>query len=289
MPRFVTQRSLFEVRERPSRVYTWKAFLLANILVEIPYQIILGVIAWACIYWPVFGLHQTPLQRGLFVIYSVQFYIFTSTFAHLIISALPDAETGGHIATTLFSLMLTFNGVLQPPDRLPGFWIFMYRVSPLTYTVGGLAAAGLHDRAVLCSPIEMAIFDAPAGQTCGAYLQPFFARGSPGVLYNPSATTGCEYCPISNADQFLAASQISWGHKWRNFGIGWGYVFFNIAAAVVLYYVFRVRRPSKQLPKRVFMKLKYWAQELGEWTRTAFTTRTERPPRGKEDICERIY
>lgn len=125
MPRFVTQRSLFEVRERPSRVYTWKAFLLANIIVEIPYQVLLGIIVWACIYWPVYGLGQSPLQRGLYVIFTVQFYLFASTFAHMIIAGLPDAETAGHIATTMFSLMLTFNGVMQPPDRLPGFWLFM--------------------------------------------------------------------------------------------------------------------------------------------------------------------
>ena len=38
MPLFVTQRSLYEVRERPSKAYSWKAFLVANIAVEIPYQ-----------------------------------------------------------------------------------------------------------------------------------------------------------------------------------------------------------------------------------------------------------
>ena len=36
MPRFVIQRSLYEVRERPSKAYSWAAFLIANIVVEIP-------------------------------------------------------------------------------------------------------------------------------------------------------------------------------------------------------------------------------------------------------------
>ena len=36
MPRFVTQRSLYEVRERPSKAYSWGAFMFANIIVEIP-------------------------------------------------------------------------------------------------------------------------------------------------------------------------------------------------------------------------------------------------------------
>ena len=35
MPRFVIQRSLYEVRERPSKAYSWIAFVTANIAVEI--------------------------------------------------------------------------------------------------------------------------------------------------------------------------------------------------------------------------------------------------------------
>jgi hypothetical protein len=73
MPRFVLQRSLYEVsdgglviigckanqaeqvRERPSKVYSWIAFILANIIVEIPYQIMLGVLVYSCYYYAIFG------------------------------------------------------------------------------------------------------------------------------------------------------------------------------------------------------------------------------------------
>jgi ATP-binding cassette subfamily G (WHITE) protein 2 (PDR) len=34
MPSFVTQRALYEVRERPSKAYSWKAFMLGSILVQ---------------------------------------------------------------------------------------------------------------------------------------------------------------------------------------------------------------------------------------------------------------
>ena len=50
----------------------------------------------------------------------------------MLIAALPDAETAANFATLMFSMALTFNGVFQAPSALPGFWIFMYRVSPLT-------------------------------------------------------------------------------------------------------------------------------------------------------------
>jgi ATP-binding cassette, subfamily G (WHITE), member 2, PDR len=134
MPRFILQRDLYEVREKPSKAYSWQAFLIANIFVEIPYQILLGVMVFASYFYPIYTRGGIPAsqRQGLILLLIVQFFVFTSTFAHMLIAALPDAETAGNIATIMFSLTLTFNGVFQPPNALPGFWIFMYRVSPLT-------------------------------------------------------------------------------------------------------------------------------------------------------------
>ena len=207
MPKFVVQRSLYEVRERPSKAYSWAAFLISNIIVEIPYQVFAGVIAWACYYYPVYEANQASQRQGLMLLFIVQFYIFTSTFATFIISALPDAETGGTIATLMFIMTLTFNGVLQPPSALPGFWIFMYRVSPLTYLIAGITATGLHGRNIQCSTAELSVFNPPSGLTCGAYLNPY-ATAAGGQLYNPAATANCQYCQLTNADQYLASSNI---------------------------------------------------------------------------------
>lgn len=134
MPRFISQRDLYEVRERPSKAYSWKAFLIANIAVEIPYQILLGIMVFASYFYPIYTHGGIPSgqTQGLILLLLIQFFVFASTFAHMLISALPDAQTAGNIATLMFSLTLTFNGVFQPPNALPGFWIFMYRISPLT-------------------------------------------------------------------------------------------------------------------------------------------------------------
>lgn len=34
MPHFVTHRALYEARERPSKAYSWQAFMLSNIIGE---------------------------------------------------------------------------------------------------------------------------------------------------------------------------------------------------------------------------------------------------------------
>ena len=82
------------------------------------------------------------------------------------------------------------------------------RVSPMTYMVSGWTATGLHGRIVRCAQNELAIFDPPSGQTCQQYLADYLQSGAPGQLYNPSATSQCHYCPLTSADQFLAASNV---------------------------------------------------------------------------------
>merc|ERR1711939_607589 len=121
-----------------------------GIIVEIPYQILLGIMVFASYFYPIYTRGGIPdsQRQGLILLLLVQFFVFASTFAHMMIAALPDAETAGNIATLMFSMCLTFNGVFQPPFALPGFWIFMYRVSPLTYLVSAVASTGLSGRHV---------------------------------------------------------------------------------------------------------------------------------------------
>ncbi|KAF5011460.1 hypothetical protein FDECE_2425 [Fusarium decemcellulare] len=239
-PHFVTQRSLYEVRERPSKAYSWKAFMIANVIVEVPYQILTGILIFATFYYPIVGI-QSSARQGLVLLFMIQLMLYASSFAQMTIAALPDALTASGIVTLLVLLSLTFCGVMQSPSALPGFWIFMYRVSPFTYWVAGIVSTELAGRTVTCSPDETSIFDPPANQTCREYLADFLAS-APGQLQNPDDTERCSYCSLTNADQFMAGSNIYNSERWRNYGIVWAYIAFNIFIAVVSYYLFRVKK-----------------------------------------------
>ena len=220
----------------------WKAFLIANIVVEFPYQVLTAILTYASYYYAVVGV-QSSDRQGLVLLFVIQLFIYASAFAHMCIAALPDAQTASGIVTLISLLSTTFCSVLQSPSALPGFWIFMYRVSPFTYWVGGIAATQLHDRTISCAPSETSIFNSPAGQTCSEYLASYLTQ-LPGYLLYPNATIGCEYCSFRNADQFLAGSEIYWSERWRNFGVMWAFILFNISIAVITYYLFRVKRWS---------------------------------------------
>lgn len=105
--------------------------------------------------------------------------------------------------------------------------------------------------------------------TCGAYLEPYLAQ-APGQLYNPAATSQCQYCPLSNSDQFLSLSAIAWSQRWRDFGIVWSYIFFNIFMAMMLYYTFRTKKWGGARPGKRFSKAKVWFQLMGSYAMAIF-------------------
>lgn len=155
------------------------------------------------------------------------------------IASLPDAMTASGLVSLLTLMSILFNGVLQTPGNLPDFWMFMYRVSPFTYWVGGMVATMLAGRPVVCGEREVSILDPPSGQSCGEYLDSF-ANATGGTIQNPDDLQTCRYCALSNADQFLAGSNIYYGERWRNFCIVFAFIIFNVAVAVFTYWLFRV-------------------------------------------------
>ncbi|KAJ4408298.1 Multidrug resistance protein [Didymella pomorum] len=256
MPHFVTQRALYEVRERPSKTYSWKAFMLSNILVELPWNSLMAVIIFFCWYYPI-GLFRNAEPTGevhyrgfqLFL-FTWMFLLFTSTFTHMVIAGIESAETGGNLANLMFSLCLVFCGVLATPSSFPRFWIFMYRLSPFTYMVSGLLATGLARSSVHCAQNELIIFE-PLSGTCGEYMSAYIngtngAPGAGGYLVDEAATSGCEFCAIDSTDTFLAALSSNYDDVWRNFGILWVYVIFNIFAALALYWLIRMPKNKKE-------------------------------------------
>lgn len=134
----VTQRSLYEVRERPSKTYSWKVFIMSNVIAEIPWSsmfpqilsfllpkitltplcptVLMGVVIYFTWYYPI-GYYRNAiptdavhLRGALMFLYIEMFMLFTSTFAIMIVAGIDTAETAGNIANLLFLMCLIFCG-----------------------------------------------------------------------------------------------------------------------------------------------------------------------------------
>ncbi|GAM40113.1 xenobiotic-transporting ATPase [Talaromyces pinophilus] len=249
MPLFVTQRDLFEVREQPGKTYSWIPFLMSNIVAELAWGALCAVIVYVCWYYPV-GLWQnaeptdTVHERGfLAFLLLLMFMLFTSTFSHMIIAGISVADTAGNIGNLLFMFNLIFCGALASPSALPGFWIFMYRLTPFNYLLGGLLSTAVKDTSVTCAANEYLNFNPPPSQTCGEYMQRQINQFG-GYLQDSNATSNCSFCPLGNTNQFLESVSVDPTKGWRNFGLLWVYVGFNISVCFFLYWLIRV--PKKQ-------------------------------------------
>ncbi|EDN03106.1 hypothetical protein HCAG_00970 [Histoplasma mississippiense (nom. inval.)] len=147
MPFYIAMRSLYEVRERPSKTYSWKAFILSAVVVELPWNTLMAVPAFFAWYYPI-GFQRNAGddvagRSGTMFLLIWIFLVYGSTFGSMVVSGMDLAETAGNISQLLFSMALIFCGVLATPDAMPGFWIFMYRLSPFNYFVSSVLSTGI--------------------------------------------------------------------------------------------------------------------------------------------------
>lgn len=212
----------------------------------------MAIFCFICWYYPI-GLYRNAEwtdqvhSRGIIIFLLVwQFFLFTSTFSHMMIAGLPNPDIAAGIMNLIFVLMFVFCGILAGPRDLPGFWVFMYRVSPFTYIVEGFLGSALANAPVVCAPEEILRFTPANGTTCAAYLSDYMSVAGGNLIGTSSESTEeCSYCPMSNTNPFLQGINVNFDNRWRNFGILWVYIVFNVAAAVFLYWFARVPKTSK--------------------------------------------
>jgi ATP-binding cassette subfamily G (WHITE) protein 2 (PDR) len=253
LPYFVSTRDLYEIRERPSKTFSWKAFMAAQITAEVPWNILAGTLAFFVYYYPAgFYNNASPTDavdtRGAYAWFLViLFFVWIGTMAHLVISGIELADAAGNVANLLFILCLTFCGVLVGPSELPGFWMFMYRVSPMTYFVDGFMSNAVADNKIVCAANEFSVLSPPSGQTCGEYLNAYLTQAGTGYLLNSDATSDCQLCPMSTTNYFLSAVSLDYDRKWRNAGIFIAYIFINIGFTIFFYWLARVPKKASRV------------------------------------------
>lgn len=223
------------------------AFIFSNVLIELIWNTLAATIFFFCWYYPAGFVKNTTSDdihiRGFTVfLFLWQLILWISTFSQLAISAIETADLAGVPASLISVLCMAFCGVGVARADLPSIWRdFMYRVSPMTYLVSGALTTGLHGSTVTCSSKEMVRVPGHDDLNCGSFLSAFVERMG-GYVVDPWATGECRYCSMATTDQFLSQFDMSYNERWRNFGIGWAFILFNIAATCGLYWLARVPR-----------------------------------------------
>ena len=259
-PEFLRQRDLFETREGPSKLYNWLVFLLSQLIVEIPWNLLGGTLFWIPWYYMVQFGHESE-RTGLSWVFYMLFQLWYCTFALALAAISPNGLVASVLFSTAFSFIVTFCGVVQPPPQMPYFWrSWMFHLSPFKYFVEGMLSNTASDQVVVCSSDELNTVIPPQGMSCdahmGGYTNSLNQPLSPGHGYYTTGPAGeCQFCPVNSVADYMRSIKMNPSYRDRDIGIIFGYIGFNILLYFALYYVARVfkwkniktkKRDSKQ-------------------------------------------
>ncbi|KAG7660526.1 uncharacterized protein J8A68_005945 [[Candida] subhashii] len=259
LPHYIQQREIFEAREASSRTFSWLAFISGQITSEIPFQVLVGTASFFCWYYPV-GFYENAIstdsanQRGVLMwMFLVSFYVYATTLGHLCISFNEIDQNAFILAHLLLAICLMFCGVLAGPDKLPRFWIFMYRCNPFTYLMQGVLGTGLADNEVVCADYELVEIQPPSGMSCEAFMGPFVSAAG-GYVETEPVSGNCLYCSMSSTNEFLTRINAVFSERWRNWALVVCFIGVNIILAIVFYWLARVPKGSREKKKTITLK-----------------------------------
>jgi ATP-binding cassette subfamily G (WHITE) protein 2 (SNQ2) len=221
-PKYALAREI-SYREQAAKAYKEIPFALSMVIAEIPYSLICAVAFYLLIYF-IPGFQLTPSRAGYQFLMVLILEYFAVILGQFIAAITPSPKIAALFNPPMQITFALFCGVTIPAPQMPKFWrSWLYQLVPFTRLVGGMMVTELHDREVVCTPKELQHFTAPPGQTCGDYMQQFFANRGPGYLVN-NATDACAYCAYKVGDQFYEPLGYSFDHRWRDLGILSAYI-----------------------------------------------------------------
>ncbi|KAI5963216.1 uncharacterized protein KGF55_003008 [Candida pseudojiufengensis] len=237
----INGRDLYEVREKLSNTYHWSLMIIAQTLNEMPYLIIGAAFMFVSLYFPT-KVNYTASHSGMFYFTQGIFLQgFAVSFALMVLYIAPDLPSANVLVSFLYTFVVAFAGIVQPVSLMPGFWTFMYKLSPYTYFIQNLTSSFLEGREIRCNEKELSYFNPPSGQTCQFFASNYIKRVG-GYITNPNDSINCGYCRYNNANDYLLTIGAKFSLRWRNVGFFFAYIFFNIIICMVLYYTLRYSR-----------------------------------------------
>ena len=102
---FIDMRNVYELRERPSRMYSWTALVTAQIIAEVPWNILGSSLFFLCWYWTV----GFPTDRGgyTYLMLAITNPIYYTTIGQAVAAMSPNTEIAALLFTFLFSFVIT--------------------------------------------------------------------------------------------------------------------------------------------------------------------------------------
>ncbi|XP_010914761.1 ABC transporter G family member 41 [Elaeis guineensis] len=136
LPFVATERTVL-CREKFAGMYSPWAYSFAQVVIEIPY-ILLQVVLFMFIAYPAIGYYWTAYKFIWFFYTMFCTLLYFVYLGMLLVSLTPNIQVASILASVCYTLLNLFSGFLVPRPQIPKWWIWLYYVSPLSWTLNGL-------------------------------------------------------------------------------------------------------------------------------------------------------
>ncbi|RDB26527.1 ABC transporter G family member 11 [Hypsizygus marmoreus] len=222
-------------RKSSSRIYSPYVFAIGQLIGEIPYSIICGIVYWVLMVYPMgYGQGSAGTNgTGFQLLVIIFMLLFGVSLGQLVAAISPSVQVAVLFNPFIGLVLSTFCGVTIPYPALIKFWrAWIYELDPYTRTVAAMVSTELtydftlpegktvliflrSGLAIRCKSDEFAFFNPPSGQTCATWAQDFVNTFG-GYIDNLNDTITCRYCQYKVGDEFFAPLNIKYSMRWRD-------------------------------------------------------------------------
>ncbi|KAL0951841.1 hypothetical protein HGRIS_008502 [Hohenbuehelia grisea] len=233
-PLFIMNRRVF-IRESSSRIYSPYVFAIGQLLGELPYNALCGIVYWVLMVYPIgFGQGTAGTNgTGFQLLIIIFMLLFGVSLGQLIAAVSPSVQVAVLFNPFIGLFLSTFCGVTIPYPTMIKFWrSWVYQLDPYTRTLAAMLSTELHGLVIRCKSDEFAVFDPPSGQTCSQWANSFVEAVS-GYIDNPDDTQACRYCQFKVGDEFFLPLNIEYSKRWRDAFLLLAFFGFNLIATII--------------------------------------------------------
>nr|XP_043619394.1 pleiotropic drug resistance protein 3-like [Erigeron canadensis] len=143
IPYVSTERTVV-YRERFSGMYASLAYALAQVTVEFPYLFVQSL-AFLCITYPMIGYYWSASKVFWYFYTFLCTLMYFTYLAMLLVAMTPSFPVAAILQSALYTIFNLFGGFIIPKLKFPNWWIWLYYLTPTSWTLNALLTSQFGD------------------------------------------------------------------------------------------------------------------------------------------------
>ncbi|KAL3515883.1 hypothetical protein ACH5RR_022785 [Cinchona calisaya] len=165
LPYVSTERAVL-YRERFAGMYASWAYALSQVIIEIP-CVFFQALVFMVITYPMIGYYWSVYKAFWYMYSMLCTLLYYNCFGMMIVSITPSYPVAAILQSSFFNILYLFAGFLIPRPQIPKWWVWLYYITPSSWTLNGMLTSQYGD---IDKPIE--VFG--ENKTIATFLRDYF-------------------------------------------------------------------------------------------------------------------